>query len=120
MKYKDEMLYISKAPADIKEAEAFLRLLSGRRHRVITSVVLRNPNKLWTKTVTSIVKLKALSDQDIAGYLDSGEWEGKAGGYAIQGRAGAFVPFITGSYSNIVGLPLTETTGLLRAAGVIT
>ncbi len=103
-------------PVDAEEAEAFLRLLSGRRHKVITGVALKGA-KLWTRTVETAVKLKRLSDAEIADYIASGEWQGKAGGYAIQGIGGAFVPWISGSYTNVVGLPLTETAGLLRAAG---
>lgn len=104
-------------PADAAEAERFLRLLSGRRHRVMTAVVMRLGPRNWTRRVETAVKLKRLSEPEIAAYLRSGEWQGKAGGYAIQGIAGAFVPWIGGSYSNVVGLPLTETVGLLQAAG---
>jgi septum formation protein len=104
-------------PADAPEARVCLELLSGRRHQVITGVAVRTAERSWTRTVTTSVKLKALSEEDIATYLASGEWEGKAGGYAIQGRAAAFVPWISGSYSNVVGLPLVETRNLLLAAG---
>lgn len=109
-------------PTDAKEAEAFLRLLSGRRHRVVTGVAVRTPDKTGGKTrlraVETAVRFKQLDRGEIAAYLASGEWRGKAGGYAIQGRAGALVPWIGGSYSNVVGLPLTETVNLLAAAGV--
>jgi septum formation protein len=105
-------------PADEGEAAAFLALLSGRRHRVITAVALRRGARGWSRTVETAVRFKRLSAAEIAGYLASGEWRGKAGGYAIQGRAAAFVPWIGGSYSNVVGLPLTETLGLLEAAGL--
>lgn len=109
-------------PTDAKEAEAFLRLLSGRRHRVVTGVAVRTPDKTGGKTrlraVETAVRFKQLDRGEIAAYLASGEWQGKAGGYAIQGRAGALVPWIGGSYSNVVGLPLTETVNLLAAAGV--
>ena len=104
-------------PADEAEAASFLRLLSGRRHRVTTAVCLALGERLWQRRVETQVRIKRLSEAEVAAYLASGEWQGKAGGYAIQGRAGAFVPQITGSYSNVVGLPLTETAGLLRAAG---
>jgi septum formation protein len=104
-------------PADAAEAEAFLRLLSGRRHRVATAIVLRRGDRLWARLVETQVKLKRLSDAEIAAYLASGEWRGKAGGYAIQGIAGAFVPWIGGSYTAVVGLPLTETANLLIGAG---
>ncbi|RMF37963.1 MAG: septum formation protein Maf [Alphaproteobacteria bacterium] len=103
-------------PEDAAEAEAFLRALSGRRHRVLTAIALAG-GRLWTRTVETRVRMKRLSDEEIAAYLASGEWRGKAGGYAIQGRAGAFIPAIIGSYSNVVGLPLCETAQLLRGAG---
>lgn len=102
------------------EAEALdcLRLLSGRRHRVISAVSIIAPDgKQQTRPVTSIVKFKRLTDAEIAAYINSGEWQGKAGGYAIQGLAAAFIPFISGSYSAIVGLPLAETMTMLRSAG---
>jgi nucleoside triphosphate pyrophosphatase len=105
-------------PADATEARAFLKLLSGRRHRVITGVALRRGPRRWRSAVETAVRFKRLDEPEIAAYLASGEWQGKAGGYAIQGRAGAFIPWIGGSYSNVVGLPLTETLGLLAAAGV--
>ena len=105
-------------PADAAEAGAFLRLMSGRRHRVITAVAVRRGARLWERTVQTTVAMKLLSETEIAAYIASGEWEGKAGGYAIQGRAGAFVPWINGSFTAVVGLPLTETAGLLTAAGI--
>ena len=104
-------------PASEAEAGAWLRLLSGRRHRVITAVALHRGARRRARAVETAVRFKRLTDAEIAGYLASGEWRGKAGGYAIQGHAGAFVPWIGGSYSNVVGLPLTETLGLLAAAG---
>lgn len=105
-------------PADAAEAEAFLRLLSGRRHRVVTGVAVRAAGRTRSRAVETAVRFKQLDHADIAAYLASGEWRGKAGGYAIQGRAGGLVPWIGGSYSNVVGLPLAETLGLLAAAGV--
>lgn len=104
-------------PADAAEAEAFLRLLSGRRHRVTTAICLALGDRLWERRVETRVRFKRLSETEIAAYLASGEWRGKAGGYAIQGLAGAFIPEISGSYTNVVGLPLAETVGLLRGAG---
>lgn len=104
-------------PADVAEAARFLHLLSGRRHSVITAIALRRDGRVWTRTQVSQVKFKRLSDADVNAYLASGEWQGKAGGYAIQGRAGAFVPWISGSYSGIMGLPLAETAVLLASAG---
>lgn len=104
-------------PDDADQAASFLRLLSGRRHRVITAVALRLDGRLWQKDVVSAVRMKRLSDQELCAYLDSGDWRGKAGGYGIQGPAGAFIPWIEGSFTGIVGLPLAETAGLLQAAG---
>jgi septum formation protein len=106
-------------PADAGEARAFLRLLSGRRHRVITGLALRRGSRRWNRTVETAVRFKRLDEGEVAGYLASGEWQGKAGGYAIQGRAAGFIPWIGGSYSNVVGLPLTETLGSLAAAGIV-
>ncbi|MEL6236033.1 MAG: Maf family protein, partial [Pseudomonadota bacterium] len=105
-------------PDNATEARAFLQALSGRRHRVITSIVLQGPRR-WARTVETAVKMKRLSEDEIAQYLASGEWEGKAGGYAIQGRAAAFIPWIGGSYSAVVGLPLAETANLLQGAGYL-
>jgi septum formation protein len=106
-------------PADESEAAAFLRLMSGRRHRVVTAVALRHRDRRWSRVVETAVRFKRLDASEIAFCVASGEWHDKAGGYAIQGRAGAFVPWIGGSYSNVVGLPLTETLGLLAAAGIV-
>jgi len=104
-------------PEDAAEAAKFLYLLSGRRHRVITAVALKLGDRLWKKDVVNHVKFKRLSDEDVSAYLRSGEWKGKAGGYAIQGIGGAFIPWISGSFTGIVGLPLAETAGLLAGAG---
>ena len=105
-------------PADAAEAEACLRLMSGRRHRVSTAVAVRRDTRSWERDVVSTVRMKPLSDNEISAYLATGDWQGKAGGYAIQGLAGAFIPWISGSFTGIVGLPLTETAGLLQAAGL--
>ncbi len=105
-------------PAGPAEATAFLRLMSGRRHRVITAVVLRLGDRLSERTVTTALRMKRLSASEIEAYIDSGEWQGKAGGYGIQGRAAAFIPWICGSHSAVVGLPLAETAALLSAAGI--
>ena len=105
-------------PEQVSEAERSLKLLSGRRHRVISGVCLITPNKKKIlKTITTAVKFKLLSKEELESYLESKEWNGKAGGYAIQGYAGTFVKWINGSYSNVVGLPLFETAGMLRGAG---
>ncbi len=100
------------------EARAVLSLLSGRRHRVHSAVTLVGADgKARHRLSTSIVAFKRLSEEELAAYLESGEWLGKAGGYAIQGRAEALIRTITGSHSAIMGLPLFETRALLRAAG---
>ena len=103
---------------DINKAEECLKLISGRRHNVFTSFTLYTPNNsLKTKTIKSIIKFKRLHPDEISYYLSSGEWEGKAGGYAIQGIAASFINFISGSYSNVVGLPLAELYRLLISIG---
>ena len=105
-------------PADAAEAAKFLVALGGRRHDVITAVAVRRGDRLWTREVVSTVKFKRLSDDELNGYLASGEWQGKAGGYGIQGLAGAFVPWMQGSFTGVVGLPVAETAQLLAAAGI--
>lgn len=104
-------------PADAGEAAEFLLALSGRRHRVITAVAVRRGDRIWERAVESRVKMKRLSDTELNAYLASDDWRGKAGAYAIQGPAGAFIPWISGSFTGIVGLPLAETAALLQAAG---
>lgn len=104
-------------PADAGEAARFLTDLGGRRHQVITAIAVRRGDRIWSRESVSAVKMKRLSDTELNAYLASGEWHGKAGGYAIQGAAGAFIPWISGSFTGIVGLPLAETTALLQAAG---
>lgn len=105
-------------PQDAGQAAEFLLALSGRRHRVITAIAVRKGEQIWTADVVSQVKMKRLSDEELNAYLASNDWQGKAGAYAIQGPAGAFIPWISGSFTGIVGLPLAETANLLRAAGV--
>ena len=103
---------------DESTARACLDLLSGRRHRVIGGVSLIAPGGLRRRRlVVTTVAFKRLGRDEIDSYLASGEWRGKAGGYAIQGRAAGFVPAINGSYSNVVGLPLFETRALLVGMG---
>jgi septum formation protein len=104
-------------PRDAGEAAAFLYALSGRRHKVITAIAVKRGARTWLRDVQSTVAFKQLSDAEVNAYLASDDWRGKAGGYAIQGPAGAFIPWINGSYTGIVGLPLTETAGVLTAAG---
>ncbi len=99
-------------------ARACLEQLSGRRHQVVGAVAVMTPAGLRAeRQVVTRVALKRLSASEIEGYLASGEWSGKAGGYAIQGLAAAFVPWINGSYSNVVGLALAETLALLSGLG---
>ena len=97
------------------EAAKFLQLLSGRRHRVITAIVVKHTKGILERDVQSHVRFKVLSSHEIEAYLETGDWDGKAGGYGIQGPASAFVPWISGSYSAIVGLPLAETYALLTS-----
>jgi septum formation protein len=101
-----------------EQARACLALLSGRRHRVLGGICLIHPGgRTLRRLVTSIVVFKRLEAAEIDRYIACGEWRGKAGGYAIQGRAAAFVRYLSGSYSNIVGLPLHETYALLKGVG---
>jgi nucleoside triphosphate pyrophosphatase len=103
---------------DAATARACLLLLSGRRHRVYGGVALLTPaGELALRRVVSRVAFKRLSAPELEAYLASGEWLGKAGGYAIQGRAAALIPWLSGSYSNVVGLPLYETAQLLAGRG---
>jgi septum formation protein len=105
-------------PALTDEAAACLRLLSGRGHRVYTGLCLITPRgRPRLRLIETRVRFKRLTRAEIDTYLASGEWEGKAGGYAIQGRAGAFVTRLVGSYTNVVGLPLYETLTLLMGEG---
>ncbi len=104
-------------PRDAGEAAAFLTLLGGRRHEVITSVAVRRGDRIWARDSVSVVKMKRLSDIELNAYLAGGDWQGKAGAYGIQGAAGAFIPWISGSYTGIMGLPVAETAALLESAG---
>tara|TARA_R110002072_G_scaffold65431_1_gene161577 strand:- start:799 stop:1377 length:579 start_codon:yes stop_codon:yes gene_type:complete len=99
------------------EARTCLHLLSGRAHRVYTGISLVKGGRQITKSVMTRVQVARLSDVELDAYLASGEWQGKAGGYAIQGRAAAFIRGLNGSYSNVVGLPLHETVNLLKGSG---
>jgi septum formation protein len=105
-------------PDLLEEAADCLRLLSGRTHRVYSGVCLITPrDAVRTRLVETRVRFKRLSNEDLESYLASGEWRGKAGGYAVQGLAGSFVTKLVGSYSSVVGLPLYETTTLLAGEG---
>jgi septum formation protein len=102
----------------LDDAQQCLRLLSGRNHQVYTGVCLVTPKRVFRqRLVETRVRFKRLSNEDIEDYLATGEWQGKAGGYAVQGLAGAFIVKVAGSYSNVVGLPLYETISLLAGEG---
>lgn len=109
--------FLEKA-ADEVEATRFLKLLSGRNHRVFTGVAVVRAGRLSARVNETRVSFKPLSQDEIAAYVASGDWRGKAGGYGIQGPAGAFVQRIVGSHPAVMGLPLYETVQLLRGAGV--
>jgi septum formation protein len=105
-------------PTDEAEARRFLALLSGRRHRVMTGVCLMRPDgRRSERLVTTILAFQRLTPQQMDAHIASGEWRGVAGGYQIQKRAEQFVRFLSGSHSNVVGLPLFETAQLLRGVG---
>ncbi|MGB0798908.1 MAG: Maf family protein [Planktomarina sp.] len=105
-------------PQDEDEARRFLTMLAGRRHRVITAIAVKTTERTWIKDVVSTVRMKRLSALELDAYIATNDWQGKAGGYGIQGPAGAFIPWISGSYPAIMGLPLAETAQLLQAAGM--
>jgi len=105
---------------DAQEARKFLSLLSGCRHKVYSGISLITPEgKQYTRVVATTVAFKRLSEPELEHYLAYDEWQGKAGAYAIQGRAAAFIKTINGSYSNVVGLPLFETTNMLQGNGYV-
>ena len=106
-------------PRDADEAAAMLRRLSGRTHQVVSAVSLVSAAREEQAVSITDVTFAPLAEADIAAYLASGEWDGKAGAYAIQGRAAAFIPHLSGSHSCVMGLPLHETARLLRAFGVL-
>lgn len=109
---------ILEKPQDEREALEFLKLLSGRRHRVISGVALVAPDdKMRARCVETIVQFKRLSSAEMADYIASKEWQGAAGGYKIQGMAEQYIKFLRGSHSNVVGLPLYDTMQMLRGAG---
>lgn len=105
-------------PQSIETARNYLKKLSGRRHQVYGGISLITPeNRAFTRKCKTLVQFKPLSDSEIHSYLQSEEWEGKAGGYAIQGMAGGFIKHIAGSYSNVVGLSLYDTLKILQSGG---
>lgn len=105
-------------PEDADEARLFLRALKGRRHRVISALTVKTAQKTWHRDQVTAVRMKPLSEAEIEAYIATDDWRGKAGGYAIQGPAAAFIPWMKGSYSSVMGLPLAETAALLRSAGI--
>ncbi|MCF6303281.1 MAG: Maf family protein, partial [Devosiaceae bacterium] len=103
-----------------EEARKFLKLLSGRRHKVYSGISLITPGgQQYSRVAVTSVTFKRLSAQDLEYYLAHDEWQGKAGAYAIQGRAARFIKSLNGSYSNVVGLPLFETTNMLQGNGYV-
>ena len=118
----DTIVYVGRRIIDKtnekSKAIKFLELLSGRRHRVSTAFNLYCKDKIDSlRVVTSIVKMKRLTENEIKSYIESNEWKGKAGAYGIQGSAEKFIQFISGSYTNIVGLPLNQVYGSLNSIG---
>ncbi|VDS09269.1 Maf-like protein YhdE [Paracoccus haematequi] len=105
-------------PESRDQAAAFMRLMSGRRHRVLTAVALRYGDTTRDRLVETTVRMRPIGAAELQAYLDIGDWQGKAGGYAIQGAAAAFIPWIQGSFSSVVGLPLSETAAMLAACGI--
>ena len=108
--------FLIKTSNEIK-AEKHLRLLSGRRHTVFTAFCVKHNDLIIMKFVKTVLKMRLLTEDEIKAYIDSREWVGCAGAYSIQGRAKCFFPFVSGCYSNVVGLPLPSLIGVLRAIG---
>ena len=118
----DTIVYVGRRIIDKTNEQSkaikFLEFLSGRRHRVSTAFNLYCKDKIDSlRVVTSIVKMKRLTDNEIKSYIETNEWKGKAGAYGIQGSAEKFIQFISGSYTNIVGLPLNQVYGSLNSIG---
>lgn len=105
-------------PASRGEARDFMRLMSGRRHRVLTAMVVRHGGQTRDRLVETVVRMRPIGAAELERYLDHGDWQGKAGAYAIQGAAAAFIPWIQGSFSSVVGLPLAEAAALLAAVNI--
>ena len=105
-------------PADAAEAREFMALMAGRRHVVLTAVALRHAGTTRDRLVETTVRMRPIDAAAMDRYIAMGDWQGKAGGYAIQGAAAAFIPWIRGSFSAVVGLPLAETAALLAAIGI--
>ncbi|MDB6179460.1 Maf family protein [Paracoccus sp. Z330] len=105
-------------PEDRDQAAQFMRLMSGRRHKVLTAVALAHDGRTRTRLVETTVRMRTVTEVELAAYLDVGDWRGKAGAYAIQGAAATFIPWIQGSFTAVVGLPLAETATLLASIGI--
>ena len=105
-------------PSNEDQVREFLKILSGRRHKVITSVAVKYQDKLLERCVISTVKMKNISNSELDAYVSLADWKDKAGGYGLQGYAAVFVTWIQGSFSSIIGLPLAETSALLSVAGI--
>ena len=105
-------------PSNEDQVREFLKILSGRRHKVITSVAVKYQDKLLERCVISTVKMKNISNSELDAYVSLEDWKDKAGGYGLQGYAAVFVTWIQGSFSSIIGLPLAETSALLSVAGI--
>ena len=103
--------------SDEIRAKEYLRLLSGRRHNVFTAFCVKHSDVINLKLVKTVLKMRLLTEREIKAYIESREWVGCAGGYSIQGRAKSFFPFISGCYSNVIGLPLPSLIGVLRTMG---
>ena len=103
--------------SDEIEAKEYLRLLSGRRHNVFTAFCVKHNESIILKLVKTVLKMRLLTEEEIRAYIETEEWVGCAGAYSIQGRAKGFFPFISGCYSNVVGLPLPSLIGVLSAMG---
>ncbi len=104
-------------PVDAGQAAEFLMKLSGRRHNVVTAIAVKSGDQIWQRDVVTVVKMKRLSNAELNAYLASNDWQGKAGAYGIQGLAGAFIPWIQGSYTSVMGLPVAEAAAMLTTAG---
>ena len=105
-------------PSNEDQVREFLKILSGRRHKVITSVAVKYQDQLLERCVISTVKMKNISNSELDAYVSLEDWKDKAGGYGLQGYAAVFVTWIQGSFSSIIGLPLAETSALLSVAGI--
>ena len=103
--------------SDETKAKEYLRLLSGRRHTVLTAFCVKHNDLIILKLVKTVLKMRLLTEEEIRAYIESKEWVGCAGAYSIQGRAKCFFPFISGCYSNVVGLPLPSLIGVLSTMG---